>query len=228
LGRLAAEDLEGGAGGFAFGVFFALAAAAGEFAAFVMDGAFKDAVVVRTAGGNHLVTRGLGGVRLEIFLKFALGIVEDGNVPEAGEGFAEMVQDKIPGGSKTAIKENSAEDGFKGIGERGGPFAAAVGFLAAADDKIFAQAEQAAFFGEGAAVDELGAGLGERAFVEGGKFLVQLLGEHELEDGIAEEFKALVVLGGRAEFMGDGRMGERELEQGGILKGMAEAGLEGG
>lgn len=225
--RLAAEDLEGGAGGFAFGVFFALPAAAGEFPALVMDGAFEDAVVVRAAGGNHLVARGLGGVRLKIFLKFALGILEDGDVPKADEGFAKMVQHELPGGAETAIEKNRAQHRFEGIGERGGALAAAVGFLAAADDEIFAKAEEPAFFREGAAVDKFGAGLGERAFVVSGKFFVQLLREHELEDGVAEEFEALVVLGGRALLVGDGRMGERELEQGGILKRMAEAGLEG-
>ncbi len=71
---------------------------------------------------------------------------------------------------------------------------------------------------QGAAIDQFGAGLGQRAFAEGGEFVVKLARQHELEDGIAQEFEPLVVLHGRALFMRDGRVGEGETQQGGIAE----------
>lgn len=213
-----AQDQERGASGIAFSVFFALAAAAGEFPAFMVDGAFKDAVMVGAAHGSDVVSRRFRGTVLEQLLQFALGIFQHRNVLQAAEGLAKMARHELFRRGKTAVEKNRAEHGLEGVGQRRGAFATAVGFLAAAENEMFAEAERAGFLGEGAAVHQFGAGLGERAFAERGKFFIQFVRQYELQHGVAEELEPLVVLGGDALFVGDGRMGERELQQRGIGK----------
>ena len=72
---------------------------------------------------------------------------------------------------------------------------AATGVLfAATEEDVFVQADVATVFGEDAAIDEGGAGFGERAFAVIGKFIVEDAGEDELQDGVAEEFEALIGL----------------------------------
>ena len=68
------------------------------------------------------------------------------------------------------------------------------------------------------AIDELRAGLGQRALVEGGELLIQLAREDELQDGVAKELEALIGLEGRVVLVGDRRVGQGELEQGGIAE----------
>lgn len=80
--------------------------------------------------------------------------------------------------------------------------------------------------GQGATIDELGAGLGQRAFIEGRKFFVEFVGQRELQDGVAKKFQALIVLDGRSLFMRDGRMGQREPQQRFIAERVSKAGLE--
>ena len=105
-----------------------------------------------------------------------------------------FAQDEFLRGVKTAIEKNRAEHGFKGIGQRRGAFAAAVGFLAAAQMQMFAPRFSAApCSARVLAVHQFGAGLGQRAFVEAGKFVVEFAGQDELEDGVAEKLEALVV-----------------------------------
>ena len=81
-------------------------------------------------------------------------------------------------------------------------------------------------FGQRAAVDQLGARLGQRAFVERGKFFVQLAREHELQHGVAEKFQPLVVRRWRAGFVRDGRMRERQPQQALVAERITETGLE--
>jgi hypothetical protein len=69
-----AQFEESGEGGFAFGGFFAFALTPGEFDAIMVDGAFEEAVVVGTGGGDDMVLGRLGGKGLEQFLEFAFGI----------------------------------------------------------------------------------------------------------------------------------------------------------
>ena len=83
---------------------------------------------------------------------------------------------------------------------------------------MLAQAQVPGALGQGAAIDQLGAGLGERAFTEAGELLVQFAREHELQDGVAQEFEALVGLGGGALLMRDRGMGQGEPQKGRVAK----------
>ena len=93
---------------------------------------------------------------------------------------------------------------------------------------MLAEAQRAAMHGEGSAIDELGAGFGERAFVEVGKLFVEFAGQRQLQHGVAEKFQPLVVLHGRTLFVRDGRMRERQPQAGGVMKEVTQSGLKRG
>ena len=76
-----------------------------------------------------------------------------------------------------------------------------------------AEVKRTGVFGQRAAVDEFGARLRQRAFIERGKLFVKFLRKDELQHGVAEKFQPLVVRGRRAAFVRDGRMREREAQQ---------------
>src|SRR5260370_27391298 len=115
---------KGGEGGFAFGGFFTFALTAREFDAIMMDGAFKEAVVVGTSGRNDMILGRLGGNGLKEFLKFALGILECRNHRERADRAVKLAQDEFTGGIETAIEGNRTEQRCKSICGSGGTIAA--------------------------------------------------------------------------------------------------------
>jgi hypothetical protein len=74
-----AQFEERGESGFAFGSFFAFALTASEFDAIVLDGAFKEAVVIGPSSSDDVIQGSLRGKGLEQFLEFAFGIFERGD-----------------------------------------------------------------------------------------------------------------------------------------------------
>ena len=62
------------------------------------------------------------------------------------------------------------------------------------------------------AVDHLGARLGEGAFADFWKFFVEFARDGQAQDGVAQEFQALIVLHRPALFVGDGRVGESQTQ----------------
>ena len=146
--------------------------------------------------------------------------------PDSPQG-AEFAEDKFAGGFIAAVEIDGTEDGLESVAEGGRFFASAVFIFTVAEDEIGAEVEGAAAFGESGAVDEFGAGFGERAFVVVGKAGVKIVGEDEGQDGVAEKFETLVGLGAGVVFVGNGRVREGEAQQRGVGKSVAEAELEG-
>ena len=169
----------------------------------MMHGAFENPVMVRAAGGDDVILRGFGRDGLQQLLQLALGVFENGNHREPAEGRLEFAENEVAGGLESAIEQDRAEQRLVSVGQRGGPFAAAMQFLAPAHDQVLAEAQVPGALGQGAAIDQFGAGLGQRAFAEGGELLIQLAREHKLQHGVAEEFEPLVGLHGRALLVGD-------------------------
>src|ERR1035441_10492893 len=101
----------------------------------MMHGALEKPVMVGAAGGNNLVLRSLGRDGLQQLLQLALGILEDGNHQEPAKGRLELAENKLAGRLESAIEEDGTEQRFVGVGERGGPFAAAVHLLARSPPK---------------------------------------------------------------------------------------------
>src|SRR5262245_40796477 len=93
---------------------------------------------------------------------------------------------------------------------------------------MVAEVQRPAMLGQGAAVDQFGAGFSERAFVEAREFFVKLASQDELQDRIAEEFQSLIMLDGRSLFMRHRRMRESQTQLIFVAKMITEAGLEGG
>src|ERR1700742_2519222 len=92
---------------------------------------------------------------------------------------------------QTAIEIDSAQHRFERIGQRGRPLATAMRGFTATDNQVRPEIKGLAFFRECAAIHEFGAGFRERTFTEIGKFLVELAGKDELQDGVTEKFEPL-------------------------------------
>lgn len=126
-----AQPDQGSKGGFAFCGFFALALAAGQFDAVMMDGAFKDTVVVGAGCGDDVILRRLRGDRLQQFLKFAFGVLQRRNDRQCANSPVELAKNEFACGVKATIEKNSAEKGFKSIRQRRRALATAMEFFAA-------------------------------------------------------------------------------------------------
>src|SRR3954451_11193715 len=120
----------------------------------------------------------------------------------------ELAQNEFTGGIETAIEKNRAQKRFKSIRQRGRAFTSAVKFFASAENEMISQAELARVLSERAAIDQFGACLRQRPLPEGRKILVEFASQNELQDGITEEFQALVGLHGNALFVCDGGMSQ--------------------
>ena len=94
-----------------------------------------------------------------------------------------------------------------------GAFASAVGLLAAAHHQVFADADALGEHAQTVARNDAGADLGELAFAEVRILVEQILGEDELEDGVAEEFEPLIVEMMALRLVAEAGMGERFREQ---------------
>ena len=204
----------------------AFASAAPEFDSLMIDRAFKEAVVVRTADGLELILRRLGRVGLQQFLQLAFGIFEVGNHFQPAELLAELAEDKIPRGLEASIEENRAQQRFEGIGQGGRALATAAGLFAPAENQMFAQTEPASLLGKRAAIDHLRPGLGQRAFTHHRKFFVEFNREDKLQHGVAEKFQPLIMLYGSALLMRDRGMRQREAQQAFITERITEARLK--
>jgi hypothetical protein len=101
-----------------------------------------------------------------------------------------------------------------------------VQFLAAAEDQILSEAELASLHSQCPAIHQFGAGLGQRAFTESGKFFVELPRQHELQNGVAEKFQPLIRLHGGPLFVRHRRMREREPQQFQVVELVSEFFLE--
>ena len=207
-----------------------------QFHAGVLHRAFKHAVVVRAGGGDNVIFRRFRRAGLQQLLQLALRIFNDRQHAHLAERGAEFAQDEFTRHVEAAVQKNRAEQRLERVRQRGRAFPPAVHFLAVAQHQLRAEAERAGVFGQRAAVDELRARLGQRAFVEGGKFFIQLPGEDELQHRVAEKLEPLVVRGSslrfvaaggrRAAFMCDGRMRQREAQLAFVAKLITETVLK--
>src|SRR5205814_1201669 len=114
---LFAQFCQSGEGSFAFSGFFAFALATRELDTVVMNGAFENAIMVRTSRGDDMVLRRLGGNGLEQLLKFAFGIFQNGNAGEFTESALKFADDELAGSLETAVEKYCAKKGFESVGQ---------------------------------------------------------------------------------------------------------------
>lgn len=130
----------------------------------------------------------------------ALRVLEEGalevEVGTVGGDFLEVRQevggDERPGRLEAAVEVDGAEDRLEGVPEDRGARASAGEVFLAAEVEEVADADGAAFFGEDGLADEEGLDLGEVALTLVAVAFEEVLGDDEVEDGVAEEFEALV------------------------------------
>lgn len=89
-----------------------------------------------------------------------------------------------------------------------------------------AEADAAGEAGEGLGGDDLGAGLGQHAFIGLWQSLKQQMRKGELQHGVAEKFEALVVGLRALRFIAEAAVCERELKQRWIAKSVAKDGFQ--
>ena len=158
---------------------------------------------------------GLQGFLKQGFRVFALvAQVDVGNAPgkQAAHG--------LLGGGEIGIEADGGQQGFHGVGQDGGAVEAAAFEFAHAQIQRVAHAHAAGDFGKHVLVDQIGAQAGEFAFAIAGEGVEQHFGHAVIEDGVADKLEAFVVLGAVA------AVGERLLEEAGILKAVAEVALQ--
>lgn len=161
----------------------------------------------------------VGGVDfLEDFLEFAFVVTFGMGGLKLVEVFFEEGEGDALGVGEATVEVDRAEEGFEDIGEVGVPIASAVNFFAIAEDEGLAEIDAAGGLGEGGSGDDGGAEFGEEAFFEVGEALEEVVGDDEFEDGIAEEFEALVIGRGGADFAREAGVGECFLEETMILE----------
>ena len=201
-----------------------------ELDAFVGDRGLELPVVVGSLGGDLDVAGRVGRGGLEHLLELALGVLEVRQLAELAEGAAELARDQVAGGFVAGVQEHRAEHGLERIGQRRAADAPAGGLLAAAEDQEIADLEPASLLRERGAVHELRPCLGERAFAVPRETLVKLVGEDELQHGVAEELQPLVVVlqVPDAGLVRQRRMREREDQQLSVAERVTQRGLEGG
>ena len=142
---------------------------------------------------------------------------------EVFEEFAGFGQDDAADGDEIAVEIHGADERLESIGKRAGALASAVGLFAAPHHEVASDAEALGEDVEAVARDDAGADFGEVAFAEVGKLIEEILGEDELEDGVAEEFEALIVEVMALGFVTEAGMGERFREQQGVAEFIFEA-----
>ncbi len=181
-----------------------------------------------------------GSAGLEELLQSGL-VVADGSAERAaglesvvkgGERWLDDVAgDEGLGGGHAGVEIKGGDDRLDGVSEEGGFLAAAAGLFSATETEQGAELHAGGGFGEGSATDERGAETGEFALAGGGEAADEVLRGDEAKDGVAEEFKLLVVVGGIVRgagggFKGVGAVGERELKEAGVAKAVAKQVLD--
>ena len=127
---------------------------------------------------------------------------------------------------ESAIEQDRAEQRLVSVGEGGRAVPAAMQFLTPAEDQMLPEAQVPGALGQGSAVDQLGAGFGQRALAKGGELFIQLAREHKLQNGITQEFEPLIGLHRRSVLMRDRGVRQGEPQESGVAEDVAQPGLQ--
>src|SRR6202050_4360437 len=186
----------------------------------------KDLVVVRAGFALHLIGRREAVTLLSQFLEFAFGIHPGAGFEDPGQARDDCPKIEVGNRVVALIQIYSANDGLNGVGGNEGVRAGVALGFAAAEFKIGRNLELFGDSGERFGFYERRAPVGEVAF-RIGVMAVEMVGNDELEYGVAQELQAFVVL--EAEFgvlVEVTAMNEGALEQLRIVKGNAQPGLK--
>ena len=130
---------------------------------------------------------------MEHFLQLAFRIVLGGFAGEGAKVVAGHAENEAADGFQIAVEIHGADQGLEGIGQSGGALASATGLLPATQHEVVAETKGRGVLFQALARDETGAEFGELSFAEGREKAVEVVGDDELQDRVAEELEALVV-----------------------------------
>ena len=125
------------------------------------------------------------------------------------------------------IQIDGTEEGFEAVGKSGSAGAAAGSFLAFAHHEVLAKIDLGSVAGKCGTGDEAGAQLGEVPLIEIGEPVEELVGEDQLDHGVAEKFEPLVIEVRLVGLVGEARVGERFGQEERITKLVSDAFFEG-
>lgn len=182
--------------------------------------------MVRTVGVGELIVRVFWGGCLEEFLQFALGIPHGGGGFHCLQTIRELVQHDALRGVVATVDEYGSDKCFVGVGENRRAIATIVLLFSTAELDQLVEPEGAGLLGEGVAVDEFGAGLGQNAFADSFEFGEKFFRKDELEHRVTQKLQSLVVVARFAGVVSHRRMGEREVEVAQVVEPIVEAFLE--
>ena len=138
------------------------------------------------------------------------GFVSGGSTSSVFEELPRFREHDAAHGDEIAVEIHRADERFVGIGERARALAAAARFFAAAHHEIFADADAARARTRRPSRETMRARiLVSWPSLKLGVMIEKILGEDELEDGVAEEFEPLIVEMMALGFVAEARMRQR-------------------
>jgi len=173
------------------------------------------------AGGADSVARDLEPARLEPLLQFGLGVLAPAREIRGLDDLSEQPLHQAACRVEAAVLERRADQRLERVGEDRCALRAAAARLAFAEPQQLGQSELKRHPVQAVFADEVGADAGQIAFVGAAEALEQQARDDEAQDGIAEEFEALVVVGAVAS------VGQGPVQQTGVRETVADALLQG-
>jgi len=200
----------------------------------------EELLMVRATLGGEDVLRLACSCGLEILLEGGLVVADgsgegvacrEGTVQIRDGGLDDVPLDEGAGSVQAAIEVEGGDYGFECIGEKGWLLAASTLFFSAAEPEHGSEADALSYLAEVAAADERGAEAGEFALAGVRELTVEAVGDCKAKDGVADELKLLIVGGGcggsfGVGLVGQGTMGEGELQELGTAEVVVEEGRE--
>ncbi len=136
-----------------------------------------------------MVNRHFGRNRLHQLLEFSFGVFNDGKDGQLPKYRAKNPQNERPRVSKLLSKKTAPSTASMQSASAELRSRPPCSSSPLAEDQMLPQAKLPGVVGQGAAVDQFGAGFGEWPFIKIGKPLVEFLGQDQLKNRIAEEFR---------------------------------------
>src|SRR5262249_51982800 len=161
---------------------------------------------------NDAVLRRFSRDRLQELLQFALRIFENRQGGKLTKRSMKLAQDEISRRLKSSIQKNCPEQRLKSIRQPGKPLSASMELLAPAQNQMCSQTKLPCVLGQRPAIHQLGPAFCQRSFSKSWELFIQLAGQYELQDGVSQEFQALVGLDWQALLMGNRGVRQRQLQ----------------
>lgn len=218
--------LQCGMSGLCFRFFLAAATAATELDALPLHDSDEVFCVVGSVHADDLIAWLFGAHGLDFFLQLAFRIGFENAITECAQVVSEESFDKEECRRRTGVEVGRTDYGFQCVCEGGVAITSAICFFSASHAQMRTEFDASSMTRECFGRDELGACFGEYAFIGMRKFLVEQLGERELEDGVAQEFQALIVWLGALVFIANAAMSQSELKQCRVAKSVTEDGFQ--